>query len=364
LAVLTKHGVLRFLISALAALVLVGTALPFIKTDEWWVRVFDFPRLQMAALGLILAIGIFVWRRFGGLARLWLAGALLLAVAVHVWQIFPYTPLSKKQVLAANAPGLGGSVLVANVQQKNRDSSRFIDLAESTRADLIIVCEADEWWTQALAVLESTHPHRILQPQTNTYGMNFYSRHPLHQPEVRFLIDRSVPSMRTWVEVDGKRILVYAVHPRPPGIKEPEVEDRVDSGQRDSELALIALEVQHVRAPVIVAGDFNDVAWSHTTRLFQRFSRLLDPRVGRGLYNSYHARYPFWRLPLDHLFHSDHFRLVELTRCGAIGSDHFPIFVHLRLQATAEQEQEAPPEKPSDKREAVETIKEEVNERN
>jgi endonuclease/exonuclease/phosphatase (EEP) superfamily protein YafD len=85
--------------------------------------------------------------------------------------------------------------------------------------------------------------------------------------------------------------------------------------------------------PVIVAGDLNDVAWSRTTHLFQRTGGLLDPRVGRGFFNTFDTRSRLTRVPLDHVFASRHFLLVELRRLPDIGSDHFPIIRGPRLRS-------------------------------
>ena len=58
-----------------------------------------------------------------------------------------------------------------------------------------------------------------------------------------------------------------------------------------------------------------------------------DPRCGRGMFNTFHADYPFMRFPLDHVFHSAALALVAMRRLPHIGSDHFPILVELQLDA-------------------------------
>jgi endonuclease/exonuclease/phosphatase (EEP) superfamily protein YafD len=95
-------------------------------------------------------------------------------------------------------------------------------------------------------------------------------------------------------------------------------------------------EIAQSHRPALVAGDLNDVAWSHTSRLFRRIAQMLDPRVGRGIYSTFHVRYWFLCWPLDHIFikygdkgNNNTFLLRRLQRLPAFGSDHFPIFIAL-----------------------------------
>ena len=53
---------------------------------------------------------------------------------------------------------------------------------------------------------------------------------------------------------------------------------------------------------------------------------------GRGLYPTFNAKYPLLRWPLDHLFVSPHFELMQIDRLPDIGSDHFPIYFRLCLK--------------------------------
>ncbi|HYG21524.1 MAG TPA: endonuclease/exonuclease/phosphatase family protein [Verrucomicrobiae bacterium] len=348
---------LKALLIAGSVVVLLGTVLPLFRTDAWWVRVFDFSHLQIAILGLLLAIALVFSRGMFpptfGWTLLAVAG---LCVAANFCWIFPYTRLASKQVLPAKGNQEMVSVLAANVLQGNRNAKTLLDIIRETNPDLILITEADERWTRELQSLTNEYRHTLLHPLENTYGISLYSRLPLVNPEVRFLTDRGVPSIRTGVRCGGQEVLFYGVHPRPPGRPAENDHEPMDSTQRDAELVLVAKEIQKVKGPVIVAGDFNDVAWSHTSRMFRRISRLLDPRVGRGFFNTYHARIPILRFPLDHLFHSDDFTLVKIERLKKIGSDHFPILAVLRLEPGAAAEQEAPPKKPSDEREAVESV--------
>jgi endonuclease/exonuclease/phosphatase (EEP) superfamily protein YafD len=124
--------------------------------------------------------------------------------------------------------------------------------------------------------------------------------------------------------------------------------------ERDKELLLIADLARNCTMPVIVAGDLNDVAWSHTTRLFLRMSEMLDPRRGRGFYNSFHAHYFFLRFPLDHAFISPHFKLKKMDRMDNFKSDHFPIYIGLQFEEIASAEQKPMEKDAGDVKEANE----------
>ena len=115
------------------------------------------------------------------------------------------------------------------------------------------------------------------------------------------------------------------------------------SSDRDAEMMKIAFLSMHSKYPVLVLGDFNDVAWSESTNNFQRISGLLDPRKGRGFYNTYNAKNILMRWPLDHVFISEHFRLKEMKRGNSIDSDHFPIYVKLRFEPEGASDQKTTP---------------------
>lgn len=336
-----------------------ATLLPLVRTNRWWVRGFDFPRLQVggaAALGALW--GGLMCRRMGRGDRA-LAALLAGAAAAQAVQIFPYTPLAKVEVVGAGGAGKGRlRILTANVLQENRETTVLKEFIAQREPDVILLTETDEWWERQLRGLETDYPYVVKQAQPNTYGMLLYSKLELVAPQVRFLVKDDIPSIRSLMKLrDGSEITFFGVHPEPPGTMTKNGDIR-GSGPRDVELVLVAKEVEKVRGPVVVAGDFNDVAWSHTTRLFKRISRLLDPRVGRGMYNTFHADHPFLRYPLDHLFHSDDFALAGFERGPHTGSDHFPILASLMKTPAAAAVQEQKPADGSDREEAKEILRE------
>jgi endonuclease/exonuclease/phosphatase (EEP) superfamily protein YafD len=166
--------------------------------------------------------------------------------------------------------------------------------------------------------------------------MHVYSRLPLEDTATQFLVQPGVPSMHAILVLPSqRRVRVHFLHPAPPSPTEND-----ESTQRDVELLIVAKSVAELATPVIVAGDLNDVAWSATTRLFRKISGLLDPRVGRGMFNTFHAGHWFMRWPLDHFFHSSHFTLSFIKRLPAYGSDHFPVLIELIYDESAIDQQE------------------------
>lgn len=324
------------------ALMLVATALPLLRRDDWWIRVFDFPRLQITVL-IGVSFAAIVWLQHGtGRADVGAVANMFLALlgAAFVYQCYrmrPFTRLARPQVQKSRTtdPDTRLSLLFSNVLMENRESARLRELIREADPDIVLAVEADDWWQGELRELERTHPHTVLQPQANTYGMLLYSRLPLRNAEVKFLVQDDVPSVHACVQLrNGERVELRCLHPRPPAPGENE-----RSTERDAELLIVGKEIKQRQRPVVVLGDLNDVAWSHTNDLFKDISGLLDPRIGRGFFHTFNAKWPLVRWPLDHCFHSPHFRLVDFRRLPACGSDHFPVYICLSYEPEAVREQ-------------------------
>jgi endonuclease/exonuclease/phosphatase (EEP) superfamily protein YafD len=343
----------QLLIHGLAILCIAATLLPFHRSEAWWVRACDFPRVQIAILTAAALVAILAFTERDALS-LTLAFALLVCLGAQLTVILPYTPLWPVEVKRSQAPAGPRtlSLMIANVLMENRNVDRLKDIIWANDPDLVLAIETDEWWCAHLEGALPHHPFRIAHPLPNTYGMMLLSRLELVHPEVRFLLKPDIPSIRTGVRLrSGEAITLYGVHPEPPSPTEADT-----SLPRDAELVLAGREIAQSDQPTIVAGDLNDVAWSHTSRLFRRISRMLDPRVGRGMYNTFHARYWFLRWPLDHVFVSEPFLLRSLKRLPAFCSDHFPIFIAVDHVPAAGAVQEAPEPDAEDRAEAQDKL--------
>jgi endonuclease/exonuclease/phosphatase (EEP) superfamily protein YafD len=354
---LLAHG--TTLLLAVAAIV--ATLLPLLRETAWWIRVFDFPRLQIVGVQLVCIVAglLLRWHQLDGYWGIGLLLLLAVAVAYQTFRIMPYTRLMGKQVFDSTLKDGQRhlSLAVMNVLQFNKQGAKALAALQEVDPDIIMAVETDQWWYEQLKPLEKTHPYTCHEPLDNTYGLLFFSRLPLDNCQIKYLLDDDVPSLHTHVQLpDGKTwVRLFGLHPKPPAPAESKT-----STKRDAELLLVGKEIDEREEPTIVFGDMNDVAWSHTSELFRRISGLMDPRVGRGLLPTFHAEYSLLRWPLDHVFVSPDFKVDDMQRLPYVGSDHFPIYIKLSYEPHDKEVQEENQEQADqeDHQEANEKIRE------
>jgi endonuclease/exonuclease/phosphatase (EEP) superfamily protein YafD len=323
---------LQKIIFCLGLVVIAFTLLPFYPSDKWWITSWNFPRLQILILTLSTMV-LFIYLGFYTRVPFLLAIIVLGLCAIYqAIKIYPYTTIGKVEIKSAEPTSRGKdlSIIVANLLMDNRSAETVLKMISSYNPDVVCLIEPNAWWKKKLQPLEEKYQHNIFYPMEETYGMILYSKYPLVKPEIKFLSSPEIPSIHTFIEIeDGELIKLYCVHPPPPA---PSFLARTSnsSEKNDAELIQIGRMVSQVNYPVVVMGDLNDVAWSETTTAFQKLSGLHDPRKGRGMFNTFHADYFFLRFPLDHVFVSPTFKLVEFKKLPYIGSDHFPFYIELK----------------------------------
>lgn len=317
------------------------TILPLASTGKWYVRWWDFPRLQLAVLLFVTTL-VWLYHLFRVQSvssplepTIWVS----VLTAAFLWQgshIIPFSPIWTKEVPDSGHAQVENSIkiMVANIDYENvkpaRDVIRELD---EERADILLIVENNDEWMQRLQPLRDKYPYHFDHVQDEGLGMAIWSKLPMIDRQLKHLVSERRATL--WVQLEvasGQTLNFVGVHPTPPGLLDSTGDSRRDSRVRDAELVLIAKEIaERNDESWIVAGDFNDVAWSHTTRLFKRISGLRDPRVGRSFMGTYIAQYPPCRCPIDHVFLSSGFTVANLSRKQVPGSDHFAVLATVTL---------------------------------
>lgn len=298
---------------------------PFIKNQYWIFRVCDFIRIQAFILQIFLLISGLVFIVPKGYLY-WSVTSLLLIAIIHnlsiLWRYTPMYAILKRTDSPSKITSSVVSILSVNVYQYNKEYHRLIDLICDIKPDIVFTVESDLKWEQALSVIEREYPATLKIPQDNTYGMHFYSRLEVEDLSLNRLVSSDIPSIEAKIKTkEDQQFTLYGIHPPPPSPTEEQT-----SKERDGELMALAKKLNSETEPVIVVGDFNNVAWSRSSQLFRKKANLIDPRMGHGFVSSFPAKWPIMRFPIDLFYHSSNIKVRELKTLQQIGSDHLPVY--------------------------------------
>ena len=350
---------MEIFLAILSVVLIILSVLPFFRNQHWVFRVPEFMKIQILVLqGIVFSASIiFAEKNFW----MWLLNAVqFILILYHLYILIRYTKFyKKKEVKKKSSASATVKVISVNVYQFNKDFNKFHDLIRKYNPDIFITMESNADWEQANRKLEREYPFTEKVTLENTYGMHLYSKIPFVKSTVHFFVADDVPSIEArFKTADGHDFVVFAVHPPPPSPTE-----ETTSKERDGDLLCVAKKIKEHPVPSLVIGDFNTVAWSVTSILFRKTSELIDARVGRGIAATFHAKYWFFRVPLDLLFHSPEIFVEKLETLEHIGSDHFPILCEFHINLSdIKQEEEVKTLAPEEEEIVEELIEEGIKE--
>ncbi len=318
---------MELFLNIFSILLIILSVLPFSKNQHWIFRVPEFMKMQILILQILTLILSFIFVE----KNLWfwlINGVQVLLTIYHIYILIRYTKFYKKKLSHRTKYSSETiKVISANVYQFNKDYKSFENLIKKYNPDCFITIESNKDWEKANLIFENDYPYTEKVTLENTYGMHFYSKIPFEKVQTHYFVADDLPSIEAIFKTQaGKFFQIFAVHPPPPSPTE-----ETTSKERDGDLLSIAKKINETKIPSLVIGDFNTVAWSDTSILFRKTSELIDARVGRGILATFHAKYWFFRVPLDLLFHSPEIFIEKLDTLENIGSDHFPILCEFHL---------------------------------
>ncbi len=293
---------------------ILGASLLCLLARSHWIAELATHFISLYALGAFTATVMLVFSR----RWRWAASSLAL-FGVHVALLIPYFPLPLTR--ADHSPRL--RVLGVNVLTQNSKHRPILEYALSSGADIIGIQEVNHRWVEQLAPLEEKYPYSLKVPRSDNFGIALYSRLPVDNLRIEYLLPYNLESIAGTVQLGGRAIHVRVIHVLPPI-------SAANTVARNTQLDTIG-DWARDNAPCIVFGDFNTAMWSPVYRDMIRQGRLTNARRRHGILGTWPAElYPL-SIPIDHCLLSPELTAINCQRGPNIGSDHFPLLIDVAL---------------------------------
>jgi endonuclease/exonuclease/phosphatase (EEP) superfamily protein YafD len=171
---MTKQMTIRLfkgVLDVLAAISGIVSWLPLSEWNSWWIRMLDFPRLQIGIISLLVLAALLVLFRKRHPADYLAVLIALAALAYHAWKLVPYTPPHSTMAVGIErcAPGAQWKVLSANVQMTSHHPGALLQIVRHADPDLFLAMETNERWDRALSVLGDQMPYQVQHISSGSY---------------------------------------------------------------------------------------------------------------------------------------------------------------------------------------------------
>ncbi len=297
------------LLTAAGMIACAATALGFLGRFHWFLDLFSHFRLQYLA-GLLLIAAPLYWARYRKTAILFVAFA-----AVNLATILPLYFGRQK----APENGLPLRAMLININTHYGDAVRIKDAITEANPHILVLEEISDQWVADLAWLADSHPHSVVEPREDNFGIGLFSVYPLIESEVVYIGSAGVPSILATVDTGRVKLRVVATHPMPPGGYDY-------SRWRNEQLEQLPDHLQSPH-PLILLGDLNVTPWNHYFHRLLAKSGLRDSAKGFGLQPTWPEFCLPLRIPIDHILHSSGIVVVNRRIGKSVSSDHLPVIV-------------------------------------
>ena len=225
---------------------------------------------------------------------------------------------------AVSATGAVSRAMSINVNWRNEDYGRTLELIRSERPDFVLLIEVTTGWADALRALASEYPYSHVDPRDDSGGIALFSRIPIKNLRVKDAAGKKFQPIIAELDLATGPLTLIGTHPVSPS-------SAMSFELRNRQLSDLARLAHEQQGAVMLLGDLNTTSWSPYFQDLLAESGLSDTRRGFGVLGSWPALWMPLRIPIDHCLISQPVAVANRRTGPNVGSDHRAVIVDFAL---------------------------------